>query len=124
MIRFFLDTFALVEYLSGNRKFVRYVEDEEWTTSILNLMEPHFVTLRDHSEEYADKVHLAFRPGLSDITDEDVKEGMLARLRSKARRLDFSHADAVGYVMAKRIRSMFLTGDNAFSCLPGAEFVK
>jgi hypothetical protein len=32
----------------------------------------------------------------------------------KARRLDLSYADAVGYVQAERLGVRFLTGDNAF----------
>lgn len=121
---YFLDTFAIVEYLSGNAKFARYVDHGDCVTSIFNLTELYFAALRDHSEEYADRVYLAFRPNLVEITDEDVKEGMLDRLRLKAKGAGLSYADAVGYAMAKRTRRKFLTGDRAFSDLPGVEFVK
>ncbi len=121
---YFLDTYAIVEYLSGSRKFAPYIDSGRWATSMLNLMEMYFAALRDNSEDYADRAYLAFRQNVSEIRDEDVKEGMLTRLRLKARRLDLSYADAVGYAMARRMGSKFLTGDRAFKGLPGVEFVK
>jgi predicted nucleic acid-binding protein len=124
MTKFFLDSYAIVEYLSGNTKFAPYVDRWNWATSILNLMEVYYVGLRDQSEVYADKAYLAFRPGVVEIEDRDVKAGMATRLRLKARGVNVSYADALGYEMAKRISAKFLTGDRVFSGLPEVEFVK
>ena len=120
---YFLDTFAMVEYLGGNPRYSRYVDEGRWSTSLLNLAELYFVSLRDHTQDYADKVFLAFHRNLAEVSDEDVKEGMKTRLRLKARRIDLSYADAIGYSIALRMGSEFLTGDTAFKGMNGVEFV-
>jgi len=124
MVRFFLDSYAILEYLSGNKKFAPYVDRGDWATSILNLVEVYYAGLRDQSEEYAERAYLAFRPGMIEIDDRDVKAGMATRLRLRARNLKLSYADALGYEMARRIGARFLTGDRVFSGLPDVEFVK
>lgn len=124
LTRFFLDSYAIIEYLSGNEKFAPYVDGGNWVTSILNLVEVYYAGLRDQSEAYADRAYLAFRPGMIDIDDEDVKAAMATRLRLRARDLKPSYADALGYEMAKRVGAKFLTGDGVFQGLPDVEFVK
>jgi predicted nucleic acid-binding protein len=124
LTEFFLDSYAIIEYLSGNKKFAPYVDGGNWATSILQLVEVYYTGLRDQSEDYADRAYLAFRPGMMAIDDRDVKAGMATRLRLKARNLNLSYADALGYEMAKRIGAKFLTGDRVFSGLPEVEFVK
>ena len=113
----------MLEYLSGNKKFAPYLDQGAWATSVLALTEVYYVSLRDQSEEFADRAYLAFRPGVAEIEDEDVKAGMLTRLRLRARGLNLSYADALGYEMARRMGAKFLTGDRAFSGLPEVEFV-
>ena len=67
---------------------------------------------------------MQFKQFESPLRDEDAKEGMKFRIRSKARRLDISYADAIGYVMAERLGAKFLTGDDAFKGVSNVEFVK
>ena len=124
MTRFFLDSYAIMEYLSGNKRFAPYIDRGDWATSVFDLVEVYYAALRDQSEEYADRACLAFRPGMIEIKDEDVKAGMATRLRLRAKDLNLSYADALGYEMAKRTGAKFLTGDRAFSGLPEVEFVR
>jgi hypothetical protein len=49
---------------------------------------------------------------------------MKLRLSARARKVDFSYADAIGYAMSGRLRLRYLTGDDAFKGLPNVEFVK
>jgi predicted nucleic acid-binding protein len=122
--KFFLDTYAIIEYLRGNPRFARYVEGRDWVTSLLNLMETYYAVLRDNSEDDAERVWLVFRDRAVGLADEDVKAGMKTRLALRARGLDLSYADAVGYHLAQRVHAKFVTGDAAFSRLPHVEFLE
>ena len=93
-------------------------------TSLLNLIELYYAVLRDNDEAEADRVYSALRRRAVEITDSDVREGMRFRMRQKARRVDLSYADAIGYAIAERRGSRFLTGDSAFSGIRGVEFVR
>ena len=124
MTLYFLDSYAMIEYLSGNERFAPFVDRGDWATSVFNLAEVYYVSLRDVSEEYAERAFLAFGTGMVEASDGDVKAGMVTRLKLRARDLKLSYADSIGYEMAKRVGAKFLTGDSAFSELPGVEFVK
>jgi len=114
------------EYLRGNEDYKRYfVRGSELVTSLLNLIELHYILLRDEEdEEEADNSFLAFKQYESEITDEDVKKAMRFRLSCKANKENISYADAIGYTMAERLDATFLTGDDAFEKKKRVEFVK
>ncbi len=123
MTKYFADTYALVEYLRGNKHYVSYVEKEEWITSLLNVIELYYAVLWDNDERAAETAYHGFRRRAVEITDDDVTEGMRLRLGQRARNTNLSYADAIGYAMAIRLKSEFLTGDKAFSNLRGVLFV-
>lgn len=123
MTTYFADTYALIEYLRGSEDYSPYIEECDWATSLLNLIEMYYAVLRDNDQDAADKAYAGFRRRVVEITDIDVAEGMKLRLLQRARRLDLSFTDAIGYAMAKRLRSDFLTGDRAFSGFNGVRFV-
>lgn len=127
MPKYFLDTYALMEYVAGNRNYLPYFSSnsgDQVSTSILNLMELYFHILRDSGENIADDSYAQFKQFDLPLTDDDVKSAMQLRLRLKARRLDLSYTDAIGYSIAQRIGAKFLTGDLAFKNLPDVEFVR
>jgi len=124
MPTYFADTYALIEYLRGNARFSHYIEGEEWSTSLFNLLELYYAVLRDNGEDAADAAYAGFRRRVAEITDDDVREGMRLRLRQRAKKLDLSYADAIGYAVSVRLKSAFLTGDSAFADLPGVRFVR
>jgi hypothetical protein len=122
---YFLDTYAMMEYVGGNRDYLKYFSSTtRLRTSILDLMELYFHVLRDAGERVADDTFTQFKQYIVPLTDEDVKNGMKFRLRSMSKRLDISYTDAVGYVTSEKLGTRFLTGDEAFKHLPNVEFVK
>jgi predicted nucleic acid-binding protein len=122
---YYLDTYAILEYLAGNKSYKRFFQDAGGlATSLLNLIELYYILLKEDGEATSDRAHLAFSRFQTGITDEDVKEGMKFRLRLKAQGRSPSYADAIGYQVAARIGAKYLTGDEAFRTLPNVEFVK
>jgi hypothetical protein len=87
-------------------------------------MELYFHVLRDAGEESAENSYTQFKQFIVPLTDDDVKNAMKFRLRSRSKRLDISYADAVGYTLSKSKGVKFLTGDEAFKGLENVEFVK
>lgn len=125
LAKYFLDTYALMEYVGGNRSYLKYFSsNSQLNTSILNLMELYYHILRDAGENAAENSYAQFKQFTLPLTDDDVKDAMKVRLRLKSRRLDISYTDAVGYSIAERMGARFLTGDQAFKNLSNVEFVK
>ena len=122
--RFFLDTYAILEYLRGNAEYLSRMSGSEFATSPLNLMELYYVFLRDHGEKAAERVYSLYRHYQAETTDEDVRSGMALKLRMKSKRIGLSYADALGYAIAERLGMKYLTGDDAFRDLLNVEFVK
>ena len=123
-MKLYIDTYAMIEYLNGNRDYAKYFKGQSLVTSILNLGELYYLLLRDSGEMMADRAYLAFANYQTPITEQDVKDGMKFRLRLKAQRVNLSYADAIGYSIAQRDKARYLTGDDAFKALSGVEFVK
>ena len=123
-VKFFLDTYAMREYLRGNKAYRKYFVGHELATSLLNLIELYYILLKDENEGVADKSFLAFKQYGIEITDNDVRRAMKFRLSCKANKENISYADAVGYTIAERLEAAFLTGDDAFEDKRGVEFVK
>lgn len=122
-VSYFIDTYAIVEYLSGNKRYSKYF-DHDLHTSKLNLMELYFLVLKEQGDDMADRSYTTFRLFETSFDDEDVKEAMKIRLRLKADKTHLSYADALGYWLSKKLGATFLTGDDAFKHLPNVEFVK
>jgi hypothetical protein len=125
ILKFFLDTYAMLEYLKGSVKYKSYFSTRnELSTTLLNLIELYYVLLADETEEEADKSFLAFKQYEVEVTDDDVKKGMKFRLACKAKKENVSYGDAIGYTVAGRLGARFLTGDDAFKGKDVVEFVK
>ena len=124
MTGFYLDTYAIIEFLRRNSRYREYFKSRALSTSVMNLAELYFVVLRERGEAAADETHSAFRHFQVEITDADVKNGMILRMRLWSKNLRLSYADGIGYAMAERLRVRYLTGDSAFKGMPNVEFVK
>jgi predicted nucleic acid-binding protein len=122
--KFFLDTYAMLEYLAGNEGYRRRMVGAELVTSLVNLAELYYIVLREHSGKEADDAYSVFRNYQAEITDDDVKHGMTLRLAAHARKSGLSYADALGYAASQRLGLRYLTGDDAFRSMSGVEFVK
>lgn len=119
---FFFDSYAFFEISNGNLAYEPYVKDVAITTTKLNLMELHYGILRTEGKEKADELYDKYLQYTIDFSDEDIKEANQFRLEQKKQ--DLSYIDCMGYVLAKKMRIKFLTGDNKFKGMEGVEFVE
>lgn len=123
MKKFFFDTYALYETFYGNQNYKRYLDCEVITTK-LNLMELYYLLIREETVEIAEKYYNELVGCAVDFSDDDIKHGMSFRLEMKLKKKNLSYVDALGYIIAKKNKIKFLTGDNEFKNLENVEFVK
>ncbi|MFH1276481.1 MAG: PIN domain-containing protein [Candidatus Woesearchaeota archaeon] len=120
-IRFFADTYALIEIIKGNLNYKVYL-DFDLVTTKFNLIELYYHCLNHHSVEDADKYLNIYSPFALPIVDSAIKLGMEFKLKYKKEKL--SYVDCVGYAMASVLGIKFLTGDRQFATKENVEFVK
>ncbi len=125
MARYYVDTYALVEILRGNQSYEKYAS-EELVTSEFNLLELAYALTRDHGKEKAVEILRIVRAFVAIIqpSDKDYAEASALRIELKKQARNLSLIDALGYVLAKRLKIPFLTGDREFKELDGVEYVK
>jgi len=125
LARYYADTYALVEILRGSSAYERYA-GEELVTSEFNLLELAYALTRDYGREKAVKILRITRAFVTIVqpTDEDYAEASALRIELKKQGKNLSLIDALGYVLAKRLKILFLTGDREFKDLDGVEYVK
>ncbi len=120
MVNYFFDTYAIIELLKGNPKFLQYGEYPLITT-ILNKIELYWWAINFNGEELG-KILLQSIKNAQDISDEIIEKAM--QFRKEHKKKDFAYADAIGYAFSQQNGLLFLTGDKQFKDLPGVEFVK
>ena len=120
-VKFFCDTYALVEIVKGNNAYARFMA-EELHTSLLNLYELYHNLLRDYDEETAREYFYQFSSLLTPIMDQHIFAGAGFKRRNAKRNI--SYTDALGYAMAQQEGMQFLTGDKEFEHEENVEFVK
>jgi hypothetical protein len=118
---FFFDTYALLELFRGNAKYSRYLHAGMALTQ-LNLFELYYSVLRETGERDA-KVALTKYAPFAVPFDEDVIEHA-AKLRFMHRKEKLSMTDCIGYVLARNLGILFLTGDAQFENKLNVEFVR
>ncbi|MBL7148226.1 MAG: PIN domain-containing protein [Nanoarchaeota archaeon] len=121
MSNYFLDTYALIEIVKGNKNYQKFL-DSEIFISIFNLYEFHFSLLRDYNEQTAKKFFNQFKNKVLKIKDEYIFGASKFKLQNRKQKL--SYADCLGYMMALNNNMKFLTGDKEFENLKNVEFVK
>ncbi|MBN2518245.1 MAG: PIN domain-containing protein [Candidatus Altiarchaeota archaeon] len=119
-LRYFYDTYALVEVLKGNPEYTRFVIEKDGITSRLNLMETYRFLLRSYDKTKAGRIFDSLLPFAVDFEDVDLKEAVLLKVKDS----DLSYLDCLGYTLSRRLRLGFLTGDKEFSKYAGVVFVK
>lgn len=89
-------------------------------------MELAYALTRDYGRERAVEILRLVRVFVDIVhpTDEDYAEASALRIELKRRSRNLSLVDALGYVLAKRLKIPFLTGDREFRELDGVEYVK
>mgnify|MGYP001618431328 CR=1 FL=1 len=120
-MKYFFDTYAIIEIIRENKNYERYFE-EEIVTSVLNLGELYYSLLREKGENEANKWHEKLRQTALAVNPEIIRAAMKFRHDNKNKNLSF--IDCVGYKMAEEKGLVFLTGDQEFEGLHNVEFVK
>ena len=120
--KIFYDSYVILEFLEGNNSFKVYFSEYDGITTLYNLMEVYYITLRDQGEDKARKVLDLLRPIIVYPAIEDVEESMKFKLENKHKK--FSYTDCLGYIIARKNKIRFLTGDEGFKSMSNVEFVK
>ena len=122
MNKYFYDSFAIIELFRANPKYIKYFKEHEGVTAFHNATEVYYIMLREEGEESA-KISLDFLRQITIFPNFDIIEESM-KFRLKNRKLKFSYADCLGYIIAKRNNLIFLTGDKGFENFPNVEFVR
>ncbi len=120
-MKYFADTYAIIEYLKNNPRFISYFEKHQILTTRLNLMELFYSSLKDAGEELAERHYNSFLSRITEITDLQFKAAAKMRLRYKQNNL--SYIDCLGYSIALDEKAKFLTGDKEFHEMKNVEWV-
>lgn len=121
MVKFFIDTYGIIEISKGNPQYSQYI-NAELVTTLMNLYEVYYHALKDFGEKKALEEFEKFREIIIPIEEEYVIMAAKFRLKNKPKNL--SYIDALGYIIAKEINAKFLTGDKEFQDIENVEFVK
>lgn len=116
---FFFDTYAFFEIIRGNPKYELY-KNSIAVTTIFNLAELNYGLKKELDVKTADLITEKYSPFLIEVTLDDIKEAMTFRMKNK----ELSIPDAVGYIIARKYKIKFLTGDEDFRNMTNVEFVK
>ena len=120
---YFYDTYALVEIINGNPNYLNYTNFKMITTK-LNLLELYSNLLRNSNEEKAEYYYNLYSINCVNINDDIIKEAvrLWILMRKKAKRP--SYIDCIGYIIARKLKIKFLTGDKEFKDMQNVEFVR
>ncbi len=118
---FFLDTYAIIEMIKGNKNYERYKSAGK-ITSMLNLLELYYALIKDYNEKIADFYFKIFLNFVVAYNENVVKNAARFRFVNKDKKL--SYVDCLGYIMALENNVRFLTGDKGFKNMENVEFVK
>lgn len=118
---YFFDSYAIVEMIKGNANYSKYINTVFFITK-LNLFEVYHSVLKDFGKEYANYFLETYYPFAVDYDKEIISEA--ARFKIENRKMNYSMADCVGYIISMRSGIKFLTGDKGFDGLDNVEFVK
>lgn len=122
-MRYFLDTYAIIEIFLGNENYRGYTFDREQVVcTVFNLIEAHFYFLKNFEKAKADEVYELIKPIVIDVSDSLLRDANDLKLLHLKKRLSF--ADCIGYTTALRLNAKFITGDYAFKGLENVEFVR
>ncbi len=121
MVRFFLDTFSIMEMVRGNPKYKKYLGASLFTAE-LNLYELYYNLLKTHGPALAESEFFQFRQFIVDTKNNHIF--MASKFKLANNKLNISYADALGYAIAKEEGMKFLTGDKVFEGIDNVEFVR
>lgn len=118
-IIYFFDTYAFFEIIEGNPNYLPY-QNVRAITTIFNLAELNYNLKKAKDKKTADDITQKYWDFLVDVSLDDLKEAMDLKIKYKY----LSIPDCVGYIIAKKHKIKFLTGDEDFKNFNNVEFVK
>ena len=120
--RFYFDTYALIEIGKGNPKYESYKNDVQILLNKLNLFEVSYFLLREDKENEIKGIFDNYLRFNVEYYENDLIDA--AKIKFKFLRERLSFIDCIGYVLAKKHKAKFLTGDEKFRHKDNVEFVK
>ena len=119
---FYFDTYALIEIGKENPNYDSYKEDVVILLNKLNLLELSYFLLRINREAEIEDVFNKYLRFNVDYDQETLREAAKMKFKFLKERLSF--IDCIGYILAKKHKVKFLTGDEKFRHKDNVEFVK
>ncbi len=117
---FLFDTYAIMEIINKNEAYKKYLDadiiinDFIFAELCYNFIKEKHSMLKETLDKYAQHI--------SHAEPETIRKAMEFRLSWKDRNVSIT--DCIGYLMAKDLGIMFLTGDKEFENIENVEFVK
>jgi len=121
-MRYFYDSYAIIEYINDNPAFTKYFEESSGILTVMNLLEVGYSSFVESGKEKTEIILKKLWPLIAQPTEEEVLESIIFRKLNNKRNL--SYTDCIGYIIAVKRGMKFLTGDIQFEGLQGVEFVK
>lgn len=118
---YFFDSYALIELFRGNPGYKKYGEASAITT-YFNLYEAYYNLRKEKTETELHEFFTVIKPLCINLSFDWIKESTDMKMKYSKRKL--SYVDCLGYIIAKKQKALFLTGDNQFKDLENVEFVK
>ncbi len=120
-MRYFFDTYALVEIAEGSLSYEKYLESDAVTLKD-NLAELYYFLLKKYDEETAGFFLDKFSRIAAELPFQIIASAMV--FRHKHAKTRFSYIDSLGYAYSLENKRIFLTGDRAFEGMENVELVR
>lgn len=120
-MRYFFDTYALVEIAEGSLSYEKYLESDAVTLKD-NLAELYYFLLKKYDEETAGFFLDKFSRIAAELPFQIIANAMVFRHNHAKTR--FSYIDCLGYAYSLENKRIFLTGDRAFEGMENVELVR
>ena len=122
MDNYFFDSYAIIKTIEEDKNYILYRE-KKIITSSLNLMEVYYYLLRKFNKQTAEYWMKNLDVELVNVIRLDLAiEAAYFKFEHKNKKL--SYVDCLGYILARRWKIKFLTGDKEFEGKENVEFVK
>ena len=121
MNSYFFDTYAVIEVVKGNPRYLPY-KNSNPILSVLNLLEIHYHISKKFDDKITAKLLREYSKSVVGFENEDIIAMTAFKIGNY--RKNFSLTDSLGYVLSLKHNIKFLTGDEGFRDIPNVEFVK
>jgi len=121
-MKYFLDTYALIEIAQGNPSYKEYSQAETVTLRD-NVAEMYYFFILKSNKQAADFFFNIFSRIIVDFPTPLIPESMEFRKHHRPTQ-KFSYIDSFGYTYASAEQIIFITGDRAFKDLKNIKILR